>query len=121
MARAIASRYRALPSRETNADAREKAFVTASLQTAEALVPQQKRVTLGRGWSRDVQTEAELRKALAVRRAAWKRLENGKRNVQLRRENRCANKKVRRVRTAAQDRFFERYIEGLEEEMRKHN
>ena len=46
VATAVGARLRALPSRDTNYDA---AFATATLQAAEALVPQIKRTTLGRG------------------------------------------------------------------------
>ena len=56
-----------------------------------------------------------------MRRTAWLRLENDKRNSQLRREVRRASKDVRRVRLAAKDRFLERYVGELEEEVRKHN
>ena len=78
-------------------------------------------MTLGCGWSGDAQTEAELSRASAVRRTAWLRLESNKRNSQLRREVCRASKEVRRVRTAAKDRFLELYIEELEKEARKHN
>ena len=121
VATAIGAHLQALPSRETSVDAQEPAFTTAVLQTAAALVPRQKRTTLGRGWSGDAQTEAELRRALDERRMAWLRLESDKRNSQLRREVRRASKEVRRVRTVAKDRFLERYVEELEEEVRKHN
>ena len=33
----------------------------------------------------------------------------------------CASKEVWRVRTAARDRFLERYVQELEEEVRKHD
>ena len=112
VATAVAARLRALPLRDTSVDARETAFATATLQAAAALVPQQKRTTLGSGWSGDVQTEAELSRALAVRRTVWLRLESAKCNSQLRREVRRASKEVRRVRTAAKDRFLERYVGG---------
>ena len=118
---AVAACLRALPSRDTSVDARETAFATATLQAAATLAPQRKRTTLGHGWSGDAQTEAELSRELAVRRIVWLRLESDKRNSQLRREVRRASKEVQRVRTAAKDRFLERYVEELEEEVRKHN
>ena len=98
----------------------ETAFALATLQAADALVPQQKRTTLGRGWSGDAQTKAKLSRALAVGRTAWLRLECDKRSSQLRREVRHASKEVRRVRTSGKDRFLERYVEELDEEVRKH-
>ena len=55
---------------------------------------------------------------LGVRRTAWLQLESDKRNRQLRREVRRASKEDRRVRLAAKDRFLERYVEELEEEVR---
>ena len=76
-------------------------------------------MTLGCGRSRDAQTEADLSRALAVRRTAWLRLKSDKRNSQLWREVRRASKEVRRFRTAAKDRFLDRYVEDLEEEVRK--
>ena len=121
MATAVAGRLQALLSRDTSVDAKETAFATANLQAADKLVPQQKRTTLGRGWSGDAQKEAKLNRALVVRRTAWLRLEIDKRNSQLRREVRRASKEVRKVRTAAKDRFLERYVEELQDEVRKHN
>ena len=56
-----------------------------------------------------------------MRHTAWLRFESDKRNSKLRREVRRACKEVRRVRTAAKDRFLERYVEELEEEVCKHN
>ena len=94
VATAIGAHLQTLPSREASVDAQETAFATAVIQAADALVPRQKRTTLGRGWSGDAQTEAELSRALSVRRTAWLRLENDKRNNQLRREVRRASKEV---------------------------
>ena len=56
-----------------------------------------------------------------MRRTAWLRLESDKRNIQLRRKVHRASKEVRRVRTAAKDRFIERFVEDLEEDVRKHS
>ena len=63
VATAVAAPLRALPSRDTSVDAREIAFATATLQAAAELVLPKKRTTLGRRWSGDAQTEAELRRA----------------------------------------------------------
>ena len=68
LATAVAARLRTLPSKDKNAYEREVEFSTATLQAADALVPQQKRTTLGRGWSVNTQTEAELSRTLALRR-----------------------------------------------------
>ena len=53
---AIGARLRALTSRDTNVDERETVFTTATLQAAEALLPQRNRTTLGHEWSEDAQT-----------------------------------------------------------------
>jgi len=54
-------------------------------------------------------------------RTAWLRLESDKRNSQLRREVRRASKEVQNVLTAAKDRFLERYVGELAEEVCKNN
>ena len=51
----------------------------------------------------EVQIEAELSRAFAVRHVAWHQHERDKRNSQLLREVRRAGKEVRRVLTAAKD------------------
>ena len=104
VATAIGSRLRGLPSRDFSVNARETAFATATLKAAEASVPQQKRTTLGYGWSGDAKKEVERSRALDVRRRAWMRLGGDKRNSQLRGEVRRASKEVRRVRTATKER-----------------
>lgn len=58
-------------------------------------------------------TVAKLRKALAVRRTAGQQLERDERNRKLQSEVYRASKDVWRVRTAAKDRFLERYIDEL--------
>ena len=121
VATAIGARLRAIPPSGNNVDEVETSFATATLQVAETLVPCQDRTVPGRGWRGDAQTEAELSRALATRRAAWQRLERDKRSSQLRREVRRTSAVVRRVRTTAKDRFLEGYVEELEEEVRQHN
>lgn len=69
-------------------------------------LPQQV-TTPGCGWSRDAQTELELTRVLAARRAAWLRLERDKCNSQPPREVRRASADVWRVRTTPKDRFLE--------------
>ena len=121
MATAIGARLRVLTSGANNVSERGTAFAIATLEAAEPMVPQQKHTTLGRGWSKHAQTEAGLSRALVVSRGAWWRHERDKRNSQLRREVRRANREVQRVRTAAKDRFLERYVEELEKKVHKNN
>lgn len=58
---------------------------------------------------------------LAVRRAAWQRLESEKHNSQQRREVCRASKEIRSVRTAAKDRFLGSYAEDPDKEVCIHN
>ena len=56
-----------------------------------------------------------------MRRTAWLRVESDKCNSTLRCEVRCVSKECQRIGTAAKDRFLERYVEELEEKVRKNN
>lgn len=58
---------------------------------------------------------------LAVRRAAWQRLESEKQNSQQRREVCRASKEIRNVRTAAKDRILRGYAEDPDKEVCIHN
>ena len=70
--------------------------------------------TAGRGWSRDARTEAELQAATDAMHTAWQRLRVDTRDAQLRRAVRKACNWLKRVRSAAVVRFFERHVVELE-------
>ena len=87
-------------------------FAAAIIRTAELVIPSQKR-----GWSGDAQTEAELQAATDAMHAAWQRLEMDTRNAQLRRGIMKVCNWLKRVRSAAVVRFFERHVVELEKQL----
>ena len=86
--------------------------------TAELAIPPQERRSPGRGWSGDAQTEAGLQTATDAMHAAWQRLKSDTRDAQLRRAVRKACNWLKRVRSAAVVRFFERHVVELEKQLR---
>ena len=82
------------------------------------MIPPQKRRRPRRGWSGDAQTEAELQTATNAVHAAWQRLKTDTKDAQLRRAVRKACNWLKRVRSAAVVRFFERHVVGLEKQLR---
>ena len=96
----------------------EAAFAAAIIRTAELVIPPQERRRPGRGWSRDAQTEAELQTATDAMHAAWQRLKTDTRDAQLRRAVRKACNWLKRARSAAVVRFFERHVVELEKQLR---
>ena len=96
----------------------EAAFVAAIMRTAELVIPPQERRRPGRGWSGDARTEAELHAATDAMHTAWQRLKMDTRDAQLRRAVRKACNWLKRVRSAAVVRFFERHVVELEKQLR---
>ena len=96
----------------------EAAFAAAIMRTAELVIPPQERRRPGRGWSGEAQAEAELQTATDVMHAAWQRLKTDIRDAQLRRAVRNACNWLKRVRSAAVVRFFERHVVELEKQLR---
>ena len=88
----------------------EAAFAAAIMRTAESVIPLQERRRLGRGWSGDARTEAELQAATDAMHTAWQRLEMDTRDAQLRRASRKACDWLKRMRSAAVVRFFKRHV-----------
>ena len=88
------------------------------MRTAELVIPPQEQRRPGRGWSGDAQTEAELQTATDAMHAAWQRLKTDTRDAQLRRAVRKACNRLKRVRSAAVVRFFERHVVELEKQLR---
>ena len=102
---------------DSSVDDVEAAFVAAIMRTAELVIPPQERRRPGRGWSGDARTEAELQAATDAMHTAWKRLRMDTRDAQLRRAVRKACNRLKRVRSAAVVRFFERHVVELEKQL----
>ena len=118
VATAVGRHLRANPPGDSNVDDVEAAFAAAIMRTAELVIPPQERRRPGRGWSGDAQTEAELQTATDAMHAAWQRLKTDTRDAQLRRAVRKACNWLKRVRSAAVVRFFERHVVELEKQLR---
>ena len=99
-------------------DGVEAAFAAAIMRTAELVMPPQERSRPGRGWRGDARTEAELQAATDAMHTAWQRLKMDTRHAQLRRADRKAWDWLKRVRSAAVVRFFERHVVELEKQLR---
>ena len=121
VATAVGRRLRANPPGDSNVYDLEAAFTAAIMRTAELVIPPQERRRPGRGWSGDAHTEAELQTATDAMHAAWKRLKTDTRDAQLRRAVRKACNWLKRVRSVAVVRFFERYVVELEKQLRMGN
>ena len=106
------------PPGDSNVDDVEAAFAAAIMRTAELVIPPQERRRPGRGWSGGAQTEAELQTATDAMQAAWQRLKADTRGAQLRRAVRKACNWLKRVRSAAVVRLFERHVVELEKQWR---
>ena len=118
VATAVGRHLRANPPGDSNVDDVEAAFAAAIMGTAELVIPFQERRRPGRGWSGDAQTEAELQTATNAMHAAWQRLKTDTRDAQLRRAVRKACNWLKRVRSVAVVRFFERHVVELEKQLR---
>ena len=99
----------------------EAAFAAAIMRTAELVIPAQERRRPGRGWSGDARTEAELQAVTDTIHTAWQRLKVDTRDAQLRRAVRKACNWLKRVRSAAVVRFFERHVVELQKQLRMGN
>ena len=117
MATAVGRHLRANPPGDSNMDDVEVAFAAAIMRTAELMILPQKRRKPRRGWSGDAQTEAELQTATNAIHAAWQRLKIYTRDTKLRRAVRKACNWLKRVRSAAVVRFFERHVVKLEKQL----
>ena len=118
VAAAVGRHFGANPPGDSNVDGIEAAFTSAIMRTAELAIPPQERRRPGRGWSGNVQTEAQLQTATDAMHAAWQRLKTDTRDAQLRRAVRKACNWLKRVRSAASVRYFERHVVGLEKQLR---
>ena len=118
MATAVGRHLRANPPGDSNLDDVETAFAAVIMRTAELVIPPQERRKPGRGWSGDAQTEAELQTATDAMHAAWQRLKTDTKDAQLRTAVRKACNWLKRVRSAAVVRFFERHVVELKKQLR---
>ena len=118
VATAVGRHLRANPPGNSSVDDVEAAFAAAIMRTAELVIPPQERRGPGRGWSGDARTEAELQAATDAMHTAWQRLRMDTRDAQLRRAVRKACNWLKRVRSAAVVRYFERHVVELEKQLR---
>ena len=103
---------------DSSVDDVEVAFAAAIMRTAELVIPPQERRRPGQGWSGDARTEAELQAATDAMHTTWQRLRMDTRDAQLRRAVRKVCNWLKRVRSAAVVRSFERYVVELEKQLR---
>ena len=97
----------------------ETTFTTAILQTAERVAPPRAPRLPGRGWRRDAQAKEEISMATAARRAVWKWQRADTQVSQLMRAVWRENAPFHRVCTDAYERFRERHVQGVEEDLRQ--
>ena len=114
----VGRQHKANPPGDSSVDDVEAAFTAATMRTAELVIPPQERRRPGRGWSGDARTEAELQAAADAMHAAWQRLKMDTRDAQLRRAVKKACNWLKKVRSAAVVRFFERHVVELEKQLR---
>ena len=107
VADAIGNFLRANPPSGSSIDEMESAFTEAIMRTAEQVVPRRERGRRVLAWSRDTQTEAELRVALVSRRKAWQHQNANRKESQSKRAVRRAKVELKKTREAGVVRFFE--------------
>ena len=117
VATAVGRHLRANLPGDSSVDDVEAAFAAAIMRTAKLVIPPQERRISGRGSSGDARTEAELQAAADAMHTAWQRLRMDMRDAQLRRAVRKACNWLKRVRSAAVVRFFERHVVELEKQL----
>ena len=118
VATAVGRQLRPNPPGDSGVDDGEAASAAAIMRTAELVIPPQERRRPGRGWSGDARTEAELQDATNAMYAAWQRLKMDTKDAQLRKAVRNACNWLKKVRSAAVVRFFERHVVELEKQLR---
>ena len=120
VATVIGDHLRAFSPSGSSVDDMETAFRKAILQTAERVAPPRTPRLPERRWRGDAQAEAEISMATAARRAAWNRQRANTQDSQLMRAvRRRENTRVHRVCNDAFERFVERHVQGMEEDLRQ--
>ena len=119
VATVIGDHLNAFPPSGSNVDDVETVFTIAILQTAERVAPPRPPRRPARGWRGDAQAEAEISMTTAARRAAWKRQRADTQDSQLMRAVRRENTRVHRVCNDAFERFLERHVQAMEEDLRQ--
>ena len=110
---------RAFPLSGSSVDDVETAFTTAILQTTERVAPPRAPRLPGRGWRGDAQAKAGISMATAARRAAWKWQRVDTQDSQLKRAVRRENTRFHRVCNDAFERFLEKHVQDMEENLRQ--
>ena len=110
---------RANPPSGSSIDEMESAFTEAIMRTAEQVVPKRERGRRVLAWSRDPQTEAELRVALVSRRKAWQHQNANRKDSQSKRAVRRAKVELKKTREAGVVRFIERLVGEIEEKLQR--
>ena len=118
VATAVGRHLRANPPGDSSMDDMEAAFAAAIMRAAKLVIPPQERRKPVRGWTGDARTEAELQAATDAMHTVWQRLKMDTRDAQLRRAVKKACNCLKRVRSAAVVRFFERHVVKLEKQLR---
>ena len=119
VATVIGDYLRAFSPSGSSVDNVETAFTTVILQTAERVTPPRAPRLPGRGWRGDAQAEVEISMVTAARRAAWKQQRADTQDSQLKRAVRRENTRVHMVCNDAYERFLERQIQDMEEDLRQ--
>ena len=114
----VGRQLRVNPTGYSSVDDVEAAFTAAIMRTAELVILPQERRRLGRGWSGGARRKSELQAATDAMHAAWQRLKMDTRDAQPRRSVRKACNWLKKVRSAAVIRFFERHVVELEKQLR---
>ena len=117
VATVIGDHLSAFPPSGSRVDHVETAFTTAMRQKAERVAPPRAPRLPGRGCRGDAQAEAEISMATAARRAAWKRQRADPQDSQLIRAVRRESTRLHRVCNDAYERFLERHVQGVEEDL----
>ena len=119
MAAAVAKQLRGRPPIGESMDEAEKDFPDTIVRTTELVIPRKRQKRVGRGWSGGAQTIAELEMAETEMHTTWNDLKTDTKDTELRKAVRRACQMVKKTRTVALTRFFERYVQEMEEQLRR--
>ena len=119
VAAAVAKQLRERVRNGETVDEAEKNFTDAIVRTAEIVIPWKSQKRVRKGWSGDAQTKAELEMAETEMHTAWNNLKANTKDHELRKAVRRACKTVKKARTKAVTRFFERHVQEMEEQIRR--